>query len=60
MKYYNSREFKKILKNNGYKLERVKGSHYIYKKGKSEIVIPLKLNTMIARRLIKENQLVLS
>lgn len=60
MKYYNSREFRKILRSNGYKLERVKGSHHIYKKDRNEIVIPLKLNTMIARRLIEENHLVLS
>lgn len=60
MKDYKVREFRKILRNNGYKSDRICGSHEIWTKtNKENIVIPcVKLNNRIARRLIKENNLV--
>lgn len=56
---YTSREFCRILKANGYLLHNTTGSHYVYKHpitGKT-ISINLNLNKMVARRLIKENNL---
>ena len=41
MKYYNKREIKQIMKNNGYKQVRTSGSHVIYKKGTSTVSIPV-------------------
>ena len=41
MKYYNKREIKQIMKNNGYKQIRTSGSHVIYKKGTSTVSIPI-------------------
>ena len=41
MKYYNKREIKQIMKNNGYKQIRTSGSHVIYKKGSSTVSIPI-------------------
>lgn len=58
-KVYTSREFRRILKANGYLLHNITGSHYVYKHpitGKT-ISINLNLNKMVARRLIKENNL---
>ena len=50
----------KIVKGNGYLLQRVKGSHFIYKQqGKGRIIVINKnLNTAVANRIIKENKLV--
>ena len=58
MKQYTHREFSRIVKKNGYVLTRSNGSHFIYvnKEGK-HICIPQKLESVIARRLIKENNL---
>ena len=58
MKQYTNKLFTAILSNNGYHLDRTKGSHYIYinEEGK-HISIPHKLKCVIARRLIKENGL---
>ena len=56
---YTYRSFIKILKNNGYVLVRKRGDHFIYKNKDGNIIsINLKLNPMVARRLIKENELV--
>ena len=41
MKYYNKREIRQIMKNNGYKQVRTSGSHVIYKKGSSTVSIPI-------------------
>lgn len=41
MKYYNKREIRQIMKNNGYKQIRTSGSHVIYKKGTSTVSIPI-------------------
>ena len=56
---YSKRDFEVILKENGYTLDRIKGSHFIYKRPDRprRIVINKKMNRMIAERLIKENNL---
>ena len=57
VKTWNKREFERLLRRNGYKLDRVNGSHYIYTNGSNSISIKPKINKMVARRLIKENNL---
>lgn len=57
MKQYTSKEFKYLLRRNGYEKMRTKGSHSIYKKGDKTVAVNLKLNPMVCRRLIKENDL---
>ena len=58
MKQYTSREFTKIVQKNGFKYNRSSGSHSIYVNEKGRhISIPKKLECVIARRLIKENNL---
>lgn len=42
------------LRANGYEFVRQRGSHMIYRKGNSEIVVNLKLNKMVKRRLERE------
>lgn len=56
---YTFREFKRVLTDNGYALERCNGDHWIFKKGDSTISIPYKkeINKMMAARLLKENSL---
>lgn len=52
-------KFSKMLEENGYGVKRKSGSHYIYGNDKGEtIVINNHLNRMVARRIIKENNLV--
>lgn len=48
MKSYSPKEIIKILKNNDWKLSRVKGDHYIFKKygRKNLVVIPTSKNTL--------------
>lgn len=62
MKEWKTSDFIKVLKKNGYILEKGKGkgSHslYINKEGK-RISIPLEIKAVIARRLIKENNLII-
>ncbi len=58
MRQWKARDFRKLLRDNGFQLQRCKGSHEIYKDIKgNEIVIKEKLNPTIALRLIKENNL---
>lgn len=57
VKSWNKREFERLLRRNGYRLDRVNGSHYIYTNGSNSISIKPKINKMVARRLIKENDL---
>lgn len=58
---YTYKDFKKILKKNGYLLVRKRGDHFIYKNYKGNTIsINLRLNPMVARRLIKENRLLVS
>ena len=58
MRQYTSREFIKIVRNNGFYFSRHNGDHYIYVNDKGKhISIPQKLESVIARRLIRENNL---
>lgn len=60
MKNYSRKEFERILINNGYMLARQNGIHSIWQKDNlPNIAIPKhKLNFMICKRLIKENNLI--
>lgn len=60
MKQYTRREFVKLVRRNGFEYTRSHGSHDIYynKEGR-HISIPQTLADVIARRLIRENKLIL-
>ena len=59
MKQYARREFVKLVRQNGFEYIRSKGSHDIYYNNKGRhISIPQTLVDVIARRLIRENNLV--
>lgn len=61
MRQYTQREFIRVVKRNGYEYNRHNGDHAIYVNDKGKhISIPQKLECVIARRLIKENNLILS
>ena len=51
------RGFVPILKRNGYRLDRINGSHFIYSNGNNSITVNKDLNKMVRKRLIKENNL---
>ena len=51
------RDAERILLNNGFKLERIKGSHHYYSKGDKKVTINLNLNRMVWQRIKKENDL---
>lgn len=51
------RTFERVLKDNGYILKRSKGSHVVYTDGEHDIVMNRNINRMLAKRLIKENNL---
>lgn len=59
MRQYTSKEFIKIVEFNGFYYNRCNGDHAIYRNAKSgrHISIPKNLECVIARRLIKENNL---
>lgn len=57
MKQYTQREFIRVVRKNGYSYSRHNGDHAIYVKGGRHISIPQKLESVIARRLIRENNL---
>lgn len=59
-KQYSPRQFRKILRNNGFSYIRSNGDHDIYQNGNgTHISIPAnRMNKMLCRRLIKENGLV--
>ena len=58
MKQYTQTEFIRIVKRNGFLYKRHSGDHAIYVNNKGRhISIPYKLESVIARRLIKENNL---
>ena len=60
MRQYTSREFIKIVEFNGFYYRRHNGDHAIYVNDKGRhISIPKNLECVIARRLIKENNLVI-
>ena len=52
------READTILINNGFKRDKIKGSHYHYVRNGHRVVINLKLNKMVWRRLCKENKII--
>lgn len=59
MKQYTQRGFIRIVKNNGFQYNRYNGDHAIYVNDKGRhISIPKNLECVIARRLIKENNLI--
>ena len=61
MRQYTSREFIKIVEFNGFHYSRNNGDHSIYVNDKGEhISIPHRLACVIARRLIKENNLIVN
>lgn len=55
-----AREMKKILRNNGYEYQRCRGSHFMYSNGKNTIVVNKDLNCMVAKRLIKQYNLIVA
>lgn len=58
MKQYTQTEFIRIVKRNGFLYKRHSGDHAIYINNKGRhISIPYKLESVIALRLIKENNL---
>ena len=61
VKYYNTREFSRILVKNGYKCIRKNGDHFIFENAnlKKKIIINKNLNKMVMRRLIKQYNLTL-
>lgn len=56
---WTAREFIRVLKSNGFTYKRSKGDHYTYKNlnGRTITFNFRGLNCMVARRLIKENNL---
>ena len=58
MKQYTQLEFIRIVEKNGFSYSRHNGDHAIYVNDKGRpISIPHKLESVIARRIIKENNL---
>lgn len=57
-KAYNTREFERILLNNGFEILRTRGSHIIYKRNNETITINEGINKMVCRRLLKTYNLV--
>ena len=58
MKEYTYNKFAKILKANGFLLDRITGSHATWERNGERVVITTKaVNPMICRRLIKEHGL---
>ena len=59
MKQYSTRDFKRILQDNGYEYVRCKGDHITYRKDNRVLVInSVKLKPIVCNRLIKEYSLV--
>ena len=59
-KEYTFREFRTLLRRNGYVFQRTAGDHLIFSNDKNTISIPFhgkEINRMLALRLIKENNL---
>lgn len=53
-KAYSDKEFKRILRANGFVFDRCTGDHMIYKRGSEMAIVSRPMSKMIARRLIKE------
>ncbi len=59
-KEYTFREFRTLLRRNGYVFQRTSGDHIIFSNDVNTISVPFhgkNLNRMLALRLIKENSL---
>ena len=55
MKQYTIRDFKRILKDNGYEYVRCKGDHSTYRKDERVLTVNVvNLKPIVANRLIKE------
>ena len=60
MKQWDVRDFIRMLEKNGYYYSRNNGSHSIYiNKSGIHISVPKKIRSVIARRLIKEHNLII-
>ena len=59
MAEFSKRDVERILRTNGWKLDRRRGSHWIYRnnKGQHLSVVPSRCNRLIMQRLIKEYNL---
>lgn len=54
------RKFTKLLVSNGYHRTRIRGSHYIFENENGKMIVVNKdINSMVKRRLIAENHLVI-
>lgn len=51
------RDAERILFNNGFVLDRIKGGHHYYTRGSSHVMLNLKPNRMVWQRIVKENNL---
>ena len=60
-RHYTRREMEKILKNNGWTIDRQKGSHRIYinEQGAHISIGTCNYNAMVFQRLAKENNMIL-
>lgn len=59
-KEYTFREFRSLLRRNGYVFQRYSGDHQIFSNDRNTISIPYhgkNINRMMVQRLIKENNL---
>lgn len=54
---YNTKDMRRILEKNGFKLSRQSGDHFIYTDGSRTVSINYRINKMVALRIIKENNL---
>ena len=52
------RDANKILIDNGFVLDRIRGSHYQYVRNEQKVVINIRTNEMVWRRLCKENKII--
>ena len=54
---FDARKMKKILRNNGYEYQRCRGSHFMYSNGVYTVAVNKDLNTMVAKRIIRQYHL---
>jgi predicted RNA binding protein YcfA (HicA-like mRNA interferase family) len=59
MQQFTINNFHKILLNNGFSFDRQKGGHLIYIKNGIHVSVPRKLKSVIALKLIKQQNLIL-
>lgn len=59
MQQFTINNFHKILLNNGFNFDRQKGGHLIYIKNGIHVSVPRKLKSVIALKLIKQQNLIL-